>query len=309
MGINDDVRLNATINNNDAITFYCSVVDLYNSSGLGGVTVSFYNGATSLGSVTTNATGWAAKGPHTFSAGTYNIACNITASTSLYLNVSDASEWGILTVQSTGGGGTTPDVVQNPPSVQVSENKVTVIFPTIGAGQTKTQIIDRPQIVIVTELALTAKLDVTNNFVVVIQHTIPASTTASPSGTVYKYIDVGKSGITDAAVSQALLTFAVEKSWISTNNIDKTTVKMQRYTTQWDTLDTTLTREDDTYVYYQTPSLGLSLFAVTGETITTAPGPTTQPTQLPTNWIVIIIVVIVVLVLAWYGFGRGRRSK
>ena len=62
--------------------------------------------------------------------------------------------------------------------------------------------------------------------------------------------------------------FKVEKSWITDNNIDKITVRLMRYHDgEWQTLNTTLQIEDETYVYYEAETPGCSTFAVVGSRV------------------------------------------
>ena len=59
--------------------------------------------------------------------------------------------------------------------------------------------------------------------------------------------------------------FEVKWSWINENNIDKKTMLLVRYhDTEWQNLTTTYLGENDTYVYYEAETPGLSTFAVVG---------------------------------------------
>jgi len=111
----------------------------------------------------------------------------------------------------------------------------------------------------------------------------PSSVTV-PSNKVYHYIQIDKVNLTDADITAAKLEFQVERSWLTGNNIDESTVKLNRFSNNaWATLTTAKTGEDATYVFYQADSPGLSVFSITAEEKPT-PTPTTaaaQPTVPP----------------------------
>lgn len=107
---------------------------------------------------------------------------------------------------------------------------------------------------------------------------ISASSGSKPSGapdpaaggTVYSYIELTKTNVTDADLSLVKIKFRVPKSWAASNNIDPLKVSLYRYTSSWDKLLTTQTSADATYYYYEAVSPGLSTFAVAGEKIVAA---------------------------------------
>jgi PGF-pre-PGF domain-containing protein len=169
--------------------------------------------------------------------------------------------------------------------------------------------------------------------------TKPATIVHEITGKVYQYLEITTNNIEDDNIEEASIQFEVSKSWINENNIDSTTVKLYRYTTTWEALDTTLVNETtDSYVYEATTP-GFSTFAIGGETktitttttivTTTIPPTTTLPeevtTTVPTTtippttttlpvpkkkpdytWIIIFIIVIIVGIGIFY---RNRIFK
>jgi hypothetical protein len=89
-------------------------------------------------------------------------------------------------------------------------------------------------------------------------------------------------------VSNASIKFAVDKAWMSTNNIDPNTVALYRFKDgTWSKMETAKASEDAAKVYYIAKVPSFSPFAITGEkmgaaTATSTPTATTTPTATPT---------------------------
>ena len=154
----------------------------------------------------------------------------------------------------------------------------------------------------------------------------PATVIHTISGKVYKYIDIEAKNLKDENISVVKIQFQVNKSWISTNNINRATIALNRYkNNNWEKLSTKEVSEDNDYIYYEAETPGFSTFAVTGEEIvttsvvttamvttvkTTIPGIPTMPTEvggIPT-WIPVIIIIVVVIITAVFLL-RGKKSK
>ena len=88
------------------------------------------------------------------------------------------------------------------------------------------------------------------------------------NGKVYKNVNiyVGNAGYaTEDNIEDAVVKFSVEKIWIKENNINKNTVRLNRYhDDKWNPLDTKLLDEDDSYLYYSSKTPGFSPFSITG---------------------------------------------
>ncbi|MCK4734472.1 MAG: PGF-pre-PGF domain-containing protein [Methanophagales archaeon] len=86
-----------------------------------------------------------------------------------------------------------------------------------------------------------------------------------PSGISYTYLDISVENV-GSAIIEGKIEFKVGKWWISNNNIDEATVKLNRYdgTEGWKMLPTTKVGEDDDFVYFEAQTPGFSMFAVTG---------------------------------------------
>jgi PGF-pre-PGF domain-containing protein len=144
---------------------------------------------------------------------------------------------------------------------------------------------------------------------------------------VFQYLEVNHTNLDDSSINGVKIKFTVPKSWLTSNNIASSDVRLVRYYNGiWTPLSTTKQSEDTTNVYYQADSPGLSLYAIstqsaqqsapvvntTNTTNTTAvvtpttPTPTTPttPEATPTTptsasgsnaWIIIVIIVVVAI--------------
>ncbi len=101
----------------------------------------------------------------------------------------------------------------------------------------------------------------------------PADIASSPpSGTAYSYISITLSGVDSSKVSSGRVKFTVDKSWVSENNADVNSVKLNRWDgSSWSALSTSYTGETDTTYTYEATTPGFSTFAITA---TTRAGPT-----------------------------------
>jgi len=112
----------------------------------------------------------------------------------------------------------------------------------------------------------------------------PVSLAVDVAGRVYRYLNVDKQNINDEDISSAKITFQVEKTWINSNNVNRSTVALQRYGAgEWNKLPTYEVSEDAENVYYEAESSGLSIYAISAETVTPTPTPTSTPTPTPTT--------------------------
>jgi len=89
-----------------------------------------------------------------------------------------------------------------------------------------------------------------------------------PSDEVYKYFNlwVGNGGYGNSDnIENPVICFKVEKTWIKDKDIDKSSITLNRYSdAKWNSLSTSLSEEDDTYLYFTAKAPGFSPFAITG---------------------------------------------
>jgi PGF-pre-PGF domain-containing protein len=102
----------------------------------------------------------------------------------------------------------------------------------------------------------------------VLNHT-SALVTSVPSSKVYKNMNiwVGKAGYANEAnIKDPVIGFRVTRTWLHENNILQSTVRLNRHASgAWQSLPTTKTSEDTTYVYFESQTPGFSPFAITAQ--------------------------------------------
>ncbi|MDD4247976.1 MAG: PGF-pre-PGF domain-containing protein, partial [Methanosarcina sp.] len=90
-----------------------------------------------------------------------------------------------------------------------------------------------------------------------------------PSGEVYKSFNlwVGNGGYaTEKNIENPVICFKVEKTWIQDQNIDQSSIVLNRYNDEkWEQLPVSLVNEDDKYLYFTAKTPGFSPFAITGK--------------------------------------------
>jgi len=96
---------------------------------------------------------------------------------------------------------------------------------------------------------------------------------------VYQYIVVETENL-DNNVKDVEIEFKVPKSWLDAKKYDKEKIALIRYYDGWSTLDTALTDEDNTYVYYRAQSPGFSIFAIKVLETVEHPAPDMTPPPL-----------------------------
>ena len=98
---------------------------------------------------------------------------------------------------------------------------------------------------------------------------ISTSVSTAPSDEVYRYMDIwfGRSGYaTDENIANPVIGFKVARSWIAANNIDESTIRLNRYSDEnWNSLATSLINEDADYLHFESTTRGFSSFAITAE--------------------------------------------
>jgi len=102
-----------------------------------------------------------------------------------------------------------------------------------------------------------------------------------PPGKVYQNINiwVGNYGwATEKNIKDMTISFTVPLDWITSNNIDKSSIALYRYNDDsWEQLPTSLTTRNKNSITFTSSTPGFSPFAISGETVST-------PTIIPTAY-------------------------
>lgn len=236
---------------------------------------------------------------------------------------------------SSSGGGSSSGTTSTAKTI-VTSGKVVIKVPTIAAGGSKT-ISFTPENSPVKDILIAAKNKLTNIEITVTKlDSKPSSVSDITIGKIYQYFNIDKVNFSNTDLNSVTISIQVTKKWIADNNIDENKVVLYRYNNAWEKLVTTKTSQDSTNVYYEGASEGFSVFAITGESLTTAT-PSTQnnltgsgqnqtadqkinqsllpPLTLPdiksdTLMIaVLVIIVIVAIAAAWYKLNKKPAKK
>lgn len=88
-----------------------------------------------------------------------------------------------------------------------------------------------------------------------------------PSGKVYENLNVwvgNKGTASPENIKNAVLGFRIEKSWISSNDVDSASIRLWRFSSgKWEELSTRKSGEDDRYTYFEAETPGFSSFVIT----------------------------------------------
>jgi S-layer protein (TIGR01567 family) len=112
---------------------------------------------------------------------------------------------------------------------------------------------------------IAAKVEILNNTSTLVDTT--------PPNKVYKNLNIfiGNSGwATSSNIANPTISFTVEKSWITDEKIDKSSIKMYRYSNgKWNELSTSYITEEADCLHFKSETPGFSLFAIAGEQVST----------------------------------------
>ena len=135
-----------------------------------------------------------------------------------------------------------------------------------------------------------------------------------PPGAVYKNMNIV---VGTTKIKEAVIKFNVENSWLASNNLAGSDVRMIKWDgSKWNTLETTERNRDGKVTYYEAKTGGFSSFAITGlkalatPAIDVSPGltATTSPIAVQTKKASGFGVILAMGTLCMvYLFGRRRR--
>ena len=84
-------------------------------------------------------------------------------------------------------------------------------------------------------------------------------------GIPYSYFNITATNLTANVAVTAKIEFKVNKLWIIDNNINETTIMLNRYDGNWTVLPTSKLSEGKVSFYFEAETAGFSLFAISGE--------------------------------------------
>lgn len=136
----------------------------------------------------------------------------------------------------------------------------------------------------------------------------------TPSGQVHSYVNFEVENVTDEDIENLTIKFRVDKSWVQEENIDPTTIRLNRYhADKWQELSTSKIGENATTLRYSAGSPGFSVFAITAQA-QAPPGqlPTAPSGPTPPYWVMILtglVLVAVLITIIWKYLSRGEEEE
>ena len=193
------------------------------------------------------------------------------------------------------GGGPSGDGPSSPnsPSLPISPTPTTTPTPTptptpepeklqevqqlgtLSTGETKIASFTKSEELNIQQISISVKNSVSGATVSVKKEKEKPSSVPEPSGEVHSFLTI-TTNVKNEDIGSSKVTFKLEKSWLTSKSIDKNKVSLNRFTSQWDKLSTTLLSEDDNFAYFVAETPGFSVFSITGEKIS-AQLPTPTP--------------------------------
>ncbi len=214
-------------------------------------------------------------------AGTYTVSLaatneNGTASKTATVTVMESSSSGGSSGgkshRSGGGGGGSPEPARNvkvkelsqvhvangkPIKFDFAKNATCVVYVTFDAKKTAGK-----------TTAIAEQLKAKSTLVSELNSSEKSSENSSE---IYRYFNlwVGNAGFaTSKNIENPVICFKVEKSWLQDKNIDKASIKLNRYNDKkWSQLPVKQLKEDNEYLYLTAETPGFSFFAITGEAV------------------------------------------
>ena len=148
----------------------------------------------------------------------------------------------------------------------------------------------------------------------------PSNLSLAKAGKVYNYIQIETTNL-DKNFGKAIFTLNVNKSWVSSNSLDKEKISLfwfDENSNKWESLSTAFSNEDENFYYYTAETTHFSYFSIGSlessvgengedpEEEVTATNP--QGIQNGIPWILILVIagVIIAVGLAWYFLSKKK---
>jgi PGF-pre-PGF domain-containing protein len=151
------------------------------------------------------------------------------------------------------------------PTCSVQQDIGTCTLASASSGQDVEWELDQPSKLGVTALEVTTSASASN--IQLTLQRLPGKPATAPdlSPVVYQYYTISENNLPNSKIASAAISFAVNKSWLSANNVQAGSVKLNRLVNNtWQALTTTKTSEDSSFAYYRAPSPGFAVFGVNG---------------------------------------------
>jgi PGF-pre-PGF domain-containing protein len=108
-------------------------------------------------------------------------------------------------------------------------------------------------------------LNTVNNVKLVITKlsSLPPTISHNIDGKVYHYINIYHENINDADINKTIIRFAVNKTWLTDNNVNSSNISLYRWEEyRWNELPVTFFYQDISEILYEAESPGFSVFII-----------------------------------------------
>ena len=198
-----------------------------------------------------------------------DVSFKIRATDSAGVSILNTTSYTITSCSSSTTTSTTSSSASDASTSTTESKKITKIFQSAGPSAPIDMDIDNSNIPVY-EILIDLKNELTNVKVSAEGLDSKPSGVTTPSGSLYKYLDISIINFENSDISTAKMKFHIPTSWFNDNNIDKSTVVLQRYNGSWGSLETDLSSQSGGKVYYTAETPGFSYFAITGEKMASA---------------------------------------
>lgn len=243
--------------------------------------------------------------------GTYKINCTAmdkAGNSDTKTQILTVNSRGTTTPPSTGGGGTVTTATNVTPSTETTQtlNQIQADVPaniTIPADVAKEGI---------TKITITTLINISS--VEISLKKLDSVSVASAGDNVYKYFNISAKNLNESSIKNVSIDFEVTQNWISSNNLNKSTVKLKRYKDVWTDLNTEQISEDSDKAYFRAETPGFSFFAITAEKnvvhlTTTAGGEEPKTSKKMFMMGIVAVLIIALIAFVWYAFLRKKPSE
>ncbi len=183
--------------------------------------------------------------------------------------------------QPSGNQTTTTPGVSGTLSIIKGNGTVTAKIPTVIVGNNAVDFSGTANLYF-TKLVVNSKITIGNVQLIIVRlNSKPSDISQNVNGAVFNYIDISPTNISDSNINNVTISFYVNKSWTTANNIDSSTVKLYRYSSgSWNELSTVQKSEDILTISYEAVSPGFSTYAIAGQLTGVQPEQNvSQPTE------------------------------
>ncbi|UCD04059.1 MAG: PGF-pre-PGF domain-containing protein [Candidatus Woesearchaeota archaeon] len=159
----------------------------------------------------------------------------------------------------------------------------THVWNVIEGGATATMTISKEAIGL-EKIEFTASTTINNVELKVTKLSDKSEASENAPGSVFQYINMESTNIATSSLTSIYMHLKVNKSWITSNNINENTVSLYRWeSNKWNKLVTVLTQKGTDNYYYRAVVPGFSEFAIAGESSGSISPTTTEVNDTPEN--------------------------